>query len=217
MRGRTLNEENAASRPQISRPRIESLSDVIFGLALAISTIPLISRLPAKPFGMVVDISEFGFGFLILMSVWMGYTNIMSVLPVEDSTVVTLNLLLLFLVSIEPYLFYLNITFDLASHEIFLNLSSILYALDMTGLMVILGLFTHELAREERGLLPKSYIASYKRVRNVTFLSAALFAVTILPLFWVIRLYGQPIRFYFWFVPLFLSFGRRISNLNVSN
>jgi len=217
MRDRTLNEGNATTRPQISRPRIESLSDVIFGLALAISTIPLISRLPAKPFGMVVDISEFGFGFLILMSVWMGYTNIMSVLPVEDTTVVTLNLLLLFLVSIEPYLFYLNITFDLASHEIFLNLSSILYALDMTGLMVILGLFTHELAREERGLLPKSYIASYKRVRNVTFLSAALFAVTILPLFWVIRLYGQPIRFYFWFVPLFLSFGRRISNLNVSN
>jgi len=217
MRGRTLNEENAVARPQISRPRIESLSDVIFGLALAISTIPLISRLPAKPFGMVVDISEFGFGFLILMSVWMGYTNIMSALPVEDSTVVTLNLLLLFLVSIEPYLFYLNITFDLASHEIFLNLSSILYALDMTGLMILLSLFTHELAREERRLLPKNYIASYKRVRNVTFLSAALFAITILPLFWVIRLYGQPIRFYFWFVPLFLSFGRRISNLNVSN
>ena len=217
MRDRALNEEKAGSKPQISRPRIESLSDIIFGLALAISTIPLISRLPSKPFGMVVDISEFGFGFLILMSVWIGYTNIMSVIPVDNTTVISLNLLLLFLVSIEPYLFYLNITFDLASHEVFLNLSSILYALDMTGLMIILGLFTNELAREERGLLPRNYIALYKQVRDIAFLSAALFAITILPIFWVTRVYGQPIRFYFWFIPLFLSFGRRISDLNVSN
>jgi len=184
---------------------------------LAISTIPLISRLPQKPFGMIVDISEFGFGFLILISVWMGYTNIMSVLPVEDSTVVTLNLLLLFLVSIEPYLFYLNITFDLASHEVFLYYSSILYALDMTGLMVILGLFTNELAREESGLVAMDLVAAYKRVRNIMFLSAALFAITTLPVFWFIRVYGQPIRFYFWFIPLFLSLGRRTSALGVSS
>lgn len=201
------------SRPRISRSRIESLSDIIFGLALAISTVPLISRLPAKPFGMVVDISEFGFGFLILMSVWMGYTNTMSVLPIEDNTAVTLNLLLLFLVSIEPYLFYLNINYDMASHELFLNLASILYALDMTGLMLILGLFTHQLTREERGLVPKGSMARHKRVRNILFVSAVLFAITILPVFWIIRLYGQPIRFFFWFIPLFLSFGIRISGL----
>ena len=215
-RGFTLEQKTTASRPGISRPRIESLSDVIFGLALAISTIPLISRLPQKPLGMLVDISEFGFGFLILMSVWIGYTNIMSVLPVEDSTVATLNLVLLFLVSIEPYLFYLNITFDLASHEIFLNYSSILYALDMTALMIILALFTDQLAREESGLVATNLIATYKRVRNITFLSAALFAITILPVFWVIRVYGQPIRFYFWFIPLFLSLGRRTWGLGIS-
>ena len=206
-----MAEKATISKPRISRSRIESLSDVIFGLALAISTIPLISRLPAKPFGMVVDISEFGFGFLILMSVWVGYTNTMSAIPVENNTVVTLNLLLLFLVSVEPYLFYLNITFDLVSHELFLNLASVLYALDMTGLMIMLGLFTHQLAREERGLIPKNYIAKYKRVRNTLFLSALLFAITILPIFWSVRLYGQPVRFYFWFLPLFISFGIRIS------
>jgi uncharacterized membrane protein len=204
-------EEKTASVPRISRTRIESLSDVIFGLALAISTVPLISRLPARPVGMIVDISEFGFGFLILMSVWMGYTNTMSVLPVETNAVVTLNLLLLFLVSIEPYLFYLNITYDLASHDLFLNLSSILYALDMAGLMIMLGLFTHQLSREERGLVPKNSIKGHKRVRNILFVSAVLFAVTILPIFWTIRVYAQPIRFYFWFIPLFLSIGIRLS------
>ena len=161
---------------------------------------------------MVVDISEFGFGFLILMSVWIGYTNTMSVIPVENNTVITLNLLLLFLVSVEPYLFYLNITYDLASHELFLNLASILYALDMTGLMIMLGLFTHQLALEEKGLVPKDSITRYKRVRYVLFLSAVLFTITILPVFWSVRLYGQPIRFFFWFIPLFLSFGIRVSD-----
>jgi len=200
-----------AARPGIDRSRIEGLSDVIFGLALAISTIPLITRLPARPGGIFVDISEFGFGFLILMSVWVSYTNIMSVLPVEDSITITLNLVLLFLVSIEPYLFYLNITFDLLTHEIFLNVASTLYALDMTGLMLILALFTQQLATEEKGLIPKELLGKYTGVRNTLFVSAALFAITILPVFWSIKLLGQPIRFYFWFIPLISSSIRRIS------
>jgi hypothetical protein len=199
------------ARPRIARSRIESLSDIVFGLALAISTIPLITRLPARPFGILIDISEFGFGFLILMSVWLSYTNIMSVLPLEDSTTVTLNLVLLFLVSIEPYLFYLNITFDLLTHEVFLYYASILYALDMAGLMLILALFTQQLATEEKGLVPKELLAKFTRVRNIFFLSAALFAITMLPVFWSIKLWDQPLRFYFWFIPLIVSSVRRIS------
>jgi len=193
------------SRPGISQPRIEGLSDIIFGLALAISTVPLISRLPPRPLGILVDVVEFGFSFLILMSVWTAYTHIMSVLPVEDNTTLNLNLVLLFLVSVEPYLFYLNITFDLLTHELFLNLASILYALDMTGLMLILALFTHQLAKEERGLVPKESLKKIRRDRNSLFLSAALFAITALPIFWTVHVWSQPIRFYLWFIPLIVA------------
>jgi uncharacterized membrane protein len=207
----SLDEIMKGSSPRISRPRIESLSDIIFGLALAISTIPLISRLPSRPYGILIDVAEFGFSFLILISVWLGYTNIMSVLPIEDNTTVNLNLVLLFLVSVEPYLFYLNITFDLLTHESFLNYASILYALDMTGLMFILALFAHQLAREEKGLVPKESLTKFKRVRNTLFISTALFAITILPPFWTLKLWDQPIRFFFWFIPLILSSARRIS------
>ena len=160
---------------------------------------------------MLIDIAEFGFSFLILISVWLGYTRIMSVLPLEDGTTVTLNLVLLFLVSIEPYLFYLNIIFDLSAHELLLNWASMLYAVDMTGLMLILALFTHELAREEKGLVPKDLLVRYKRVRNTLFISAALFAITVLPIFWTLKLENQPIRFYFWFIPLVLSSVMRVS------
>ncbi|MGD0550706.1 MAG: hypothetical protein ABSA81_09215 [Candidatus Bathyarchaeia archaeon] len=182
----------------------------IFGLAVAIGTVSLITRLPAKPFGMLIDVAEFGFSFLILISVWLGYWNIMSVLPIEDNTIVILNLALLFLVSIEPYLFYLNITFDILAHELLLNYASILYALDMTGLVTIIALFTHQLAREERGLVPKESLATYKRFRNTLFISAALFLVTVLPIFWSFKLWDLPIRFYFWFIPLILSFIRHV-------
>jgi len=208
----SLDEITKGPRPlTIPKARIESLSDMIFGLALAISSIPLISRLPARPAGILVDVSEFGFSFLILISVWLGYTNIMSVLPVEDSVTVTLNLVLLFLVSIEPYLFYLNITFDLLSHELFLDPASMLYALDMTGLMLCLAFLTQQLAREEKGLVPKESLGRYKRVMSILFISAALFAITILPIFWTLKLQGLPIRFYFWLIPLILSFVMRIS------
>jgi len=178
---------------------------MLFGLAVAISAIPLLLRLPLRPFGIMIDIGEFGFSFLILVSVWLGYWSIMSILPMEDGVIVALNIGLLFLVSIEPYLFYLNITFDLLSHEPLLNAASVLYALDMTGLMLILALFTHQLAKEERGLVPKASINKFKRVRNTLLVSAALFAITMLPLFWDTRLEGQPIRFFFWVIPLMLS------------
>ena len=184
---------------------------MLFGLAIAISAIPLLLRLPAKPFGIVIDIAEFGFSFLILVSVWFGYWNVMSVLPMEDRTIVGLNIGLLFLVSIEPYLFYLNITFDLLSHEALLNAASTGYALDMTGLMVILALFTQQLAMEERGLVPKEALARYKRLRDVLLISAALFAITVLPAFWTTKFLGQPMRFIFWFIPLIISSARILS------
>jgi uncharacterized membrane protein len=177
---------------------------------VAIGTLSLITRVPARPIGMVIDIAEFGFSFLILISVWLGYWNIMSALPLEDNTIVILNVALLFLVGIEPYLFYLNITFDLLSHELLLNYASILYALDMAGLVTIIALFAHQLAREEKGLVPKESLAKYKRVRNTLFISAALFLVTVLPIFWSLRLWDVPMRFYFWFIPLVLSSIRHV-------
>jgi len=136
----------------------------------------------------------------------------MSILPVEDTLTLNLNLLLLFFVSAEPYLFYLNITFDLLTHEVFLDLASTLYALDMMGLMLILALFTNQLAKEEKGLVRKDSLNQFRRVRNILYVSACLFGITILPMFWSLKLFAQPIRFYLWFIPLILSSIIRISD-----
>jgi hypothetical protein len=78
------------------RPRIESLSDLVFGLALPVGTISLISRMPSSPVRIVYDIAEFGFSFLTLITVWISYTSITSVLPLEYVARIILNVILLF-------------------------------------------------------------------------------------------------------------------------
>ena len=193
------------------RPRIESLSDLIFGLALSVATISLIIKLPKTPGGILFDVVEFGFSFLILISVWVSYTSIMSVLPLEEMTTVILNIVMLFLVSIEPYLFYLNVVFDFSGHPALLDAASIAYALDMAGLMAILALFTHQLTIEDRKLLPQNLLAKYRRIRTIMFFSAGLFALTIAPIFWSWTILSTPLRFYLWFAPLVLSSIRRVS------
>lgn len=91
--------------PQVPRPRIQGLSDLIFGLALSIGAIQLVGNLPADPATLSLHLAEFGFSFLILISVWNRYTSTTSVIPVETPWMVRLNMVLLFLVAIEPFLF----------------------------------------------------------------------------------------------------------------
>jgi uncharacterized membrane protein len=196
------------------RPRIETLSDLIFGLALSIGALSLLGgKQPSSLVEIMDDMIGFGFSFLILISVWLRYTEVMSVLPVETKTTIFLNVIMLFLVSVEPYLFNL-VEFSLFGHAAqseLLDYTSILFALDMAGLMAILAFFTHQLAIEEKKLISPELLWKYKRTRNFLFLSAGLFVLTLLPQFWSWKFQDTPLRFYFWFAPLAVSWIRRIS------
>ena len=95
----------SAATPQIPRPRIQGLSDLIFGLALSIGALQFVGNIPSKPEDLTADLLYFGFSFLILINIWNRYTATTSVMPVETPGMVRLNMLLLFLVAIEPFLF----------------------------------------------------------------------------------------------------------------
>jgi uncharacterized membrane protein len=84
---------------------MESLSDLISGLALSMGAIALIGNPPTTVLGLYDDIFTFAFSFTILISVWMRYTRVMSVLPFENRRTIFLDILLLFSVSIEAFLF----------------------------------------------------------------------------------------------------------------
>jgi hypothetical protein len=133
----------------------------------------------------------------------------MSALPLETATAVSLNIALLFLVSIEPYLLSLV---NIAEAVSMLDYASIVYALDLAGLMAILGLFTHMLTIEERRLVPTRLIGQQRRNRNAFFLSTFLYLISTLPQFLAWRLDGTPLRVIFWYVPLIIMWSIRASN-----
>jgi uncharacterized membrane protein len=178
----------------------------VFGLALSIGVLALIGKSATTSAELTNHILGFLFSFVILINVWIRYSRIISVLPVEEWKELLLNVILLFLVSIEPYLLSLLTGDETALKEY----ASVLYALDLAGLMMILALFTHALASEGRGLVKRELISQEKSARNLLFVSVALFLISLAPVFWVWTYYGEPIRYYMWIAPLVLGWVSRI-------
>jgi hypothetical protein len=140
----------------------------------------------------------------------------MSVLPVETGATKFLNVMMLFSVSLEPYLFNLVSLFGHVSETEIVQYASLLYAIDMATLAVILAVFTHELAKEERQLIAVELIEPYKKVGNSMLLSAGLFLFTMAPQFWYWRIQTVPLRFFLWLVPLMVLWMKRMPG-GVSN
>lgn len=151
------------------------------------------------------DLATFGFSFLILITMWLRYTRIMSVFPIQTTRVNNLNILLLFCVSIEPFLFNLVRNMPtVADPAAFADATSQLYALDLGAMFAIIGGFTLTLADEERKLIPKVLIHQYRIEGASAFVCGLIFGLSALPVFYGITLNGVSLRYYLWAVPLVL-------------
>ena len=190
------------------KSRLESLTDLIFGLALSIGAVSLLSKPPSTPSEVVADIAGFGFSFLILIQIWFRYTSVMSVLPIETRGTILLNVLMLFLVSVEPYL--LSLLTSGSSGDVSVFVSEI-YAFDLTGLTLILGVFSHQMAVERPDLLEPEMAGKYRRLRNVQYCMAALFALSAAPIFWSWEILGTHVRFILWYAVLIFMLGSRLN------
>ena len=199
------------SRPTISRSRIEDLSDLIFGLALSIGAIELVV---STSYGTLTNgqiefaVAGFGFNFLILINLWSHYTSIASVVPIQTELMRRINVLLLFLVAIEPYFF--NILINSSSASITQNVSAY-YALDIGCMNLILGYFTHQLTIEDKKLIPKELIQKYRRSRNFTIAEGVLFLVSAVPIFWNVEFLGTELRVILWIFSFPLGWTSRLS------
>ena len=123
-------------------------------------------------------------------------------------------MVLLFFVSIEPYLF--NELFSLQG-GMYTSVSG-LYSIDLAGMFFIIAYFDHALTKEEKHLVPTELLGKYKSDRNFTLLVAGVFAVSILPWFGETVLftsvtgtktYSFTLRSMMWVLGLFLGWGRR--------
>jgi uncharacterized membrane protein len=188
------------------RPRIETLADLIFGVSLGIGSLVLISQLPSTAGEINSHIAAFVFTFLILITAWIIYTTDMSVLPVETNAVTFLNIVLLLLVALVPYLLngveLVNSNLTPAQASSIRDYSSTLFALDLTGIMLILAIFAHVISMEEKKLVSPQLASRFRNGRNRMLVLAAVMGVTVLPVFWQVTLFGTPIRLYLWYLPL---------------
>jgi uncharacterized membrane protein len=195
-----------AQEHQRPRPRIESLTDLIFGLALSIGAVGLLNNKPTGIADLILSVSLFLFSFLILISIWLRYTETMSVLPVETSGTRILNVFLLFFVALEPYLFNL-----IGSQSFSTDVATVAYALDIGAIYAILASFNGILSSQERKLVAPPLMRKYHTTRNLQILVAGIFWISAFPPFFTIGLMigGQttPLRFFLWALTFVFSRG----------
>jgi uncharacterized membrane protein len=207
------DEQKKEDPPHRIKVRIESLSDLVFGLALSIGSLEFLSSPARDPVGLGTNLVYFGFSFFILVFTWLGYSRTMTVLPRETESSLYLNLVLLFLTAIEPYLFYVLVTSptnpdaDIASTVYALNVSGLFLVQAALGRMVVTQDKQNKI-RNERTLDPV-IITRFKSIVLAEIIVAASFLVSTLPVFWGIHTPLGQARFIFWWSAFVVFFLRR--------
>ncbi|MGI0091263.1 MAG: TMEM175 family protein, partial [Nitrososphaerales archaeon] len=194
------------------RPRIESLSDLVFGLALSIGSLALIGSIPKDTSFLESGVLYFAFSFLIVIMIWAGYTRTLAYLPIETEATFFLNVALLFVVALEPFLFYVLLSVQPASPGglSFLDSASIAYALDVGAMYLILSRFALMVSIEEnrKGDPSNLLIRRFKLLAVWLAVVAALFLVSALPIFRV-QVGGSSLRFDLWYASLAIFIATR--------
>jgi len=128
----------------------------------------------------------------------------MSAIPSEIPSTLFLTLVLLFCVSLEPYLFYMlmnNATQNL------LSFTSVGYALDVGFMFVILGTLAYSVLKQDKRLereehrprLHTEALRSFRRMMIEEYVVGTLFLVSASPTFWVPTPIGH-LRFVIWYL-----------------
>jgi len=145
------------------------------------------------------NVLEFLFVFLLLITSWMIYTSDMSVLPIETRLVTFLNVVLLILVAIFPYLFDQVVsTFNPDSVQ---EYASVLFTADLAGTLVIMATFAHIIASEEEHLVDGEIMIRFRRARDrMSVLTVVVLLSLAAPWDWLFM--GLHVRLFIWYIPI---------------
>jgi hypothetical protein len=212
--------KNETPRIRIS---VESLSDLIFGLALSIGAIFLVGNSSTDPHVVLSNLITFGFSFLILVLIWIRYKRTISVLRIETASVLRLNIAMLFFVAIEPYLF--NLLIAGASLNIFglgktppevSGFTAELFAIDIGSIYLILGVLTYLVLNQilHRTNVPHpTVIRSIKQYVYTQLTTASMFLISAYPVFWTNHIPSTvlPYGLALWALSFVVSFISRIA------
>jgi len=202
------DDDDRREKPQgpISRKRIESLSDLMFGLALSIGALSLIAQPPTTPDELTPRLIAFIFNFVVIIAVWLQYTMVMSRMPVETGRMVFANAFLLLLIILMSYLIngvqFKNPPLPIPVNTPLGAYSSQLYGLDLAGVTGIMAFFSYNLSIEEKHLVPRGYLRKARFAAEANAFFAVLFLFTALPQAWDWSYDQVPLRFALWWIPL---------------
>jgi hypothetical protein len=206
-----MSQDRTYARP---RARIESLVDLVFGLSLSIGAVALIT---ASPPSSTSDINSRIIAFLFtasfVITAWMVYTYQMSVLPLETNFVVYLNVIMLILIAVIPYLLYnvefANPSISASDSSMIRDYASSLFAIDLAAVLTILTAFSHLISIEEKQLVAPELAKSFARSRNVQGALVVVVLASLVPAFWVLTIFSVPVRLYIWMIPVIVYWTRR--------
>jgi uncharacterized membrane protein len=196
----------------MQKTQIQSLSDLVFGLAISIGSLSLlINNADDITAGTIIkEIVWFSIGFIILISIWLSYTAAMEDIEFESPAEVSLNMALMLLISIEPFL--LNVV---AFDRISVDFATMAYALNIGAILIIMGFFNHLVLRQRTRAADARQAAVQRNSRNRSLFKGAIFLVSALPLFWDITIGDTSVMYLIWvlaFVPeLAFGMGRRMA------
>jgi len=170
---------------------------------LSIGSLELLAKTPQTPEELETSLTLFAFSFFIIISIWFGYARIITLLSQETRGAISLNLLLLFFVVLEPYLFFV---IQSSPTLAFLDLASVLYALDVGVMFLILAglieLVLWKNTHKDGGTSAELHPAIVPRLRvGMIFytLIGGIYLLSALPFFFDYNKMGNQLRFELWY------------------
>ena len=142
--------------------KFKSITTEIFALTLGLGafSLAIIPRTSVMEVAQAVGV--FALAFFYIAIIWIINFSFFEKYPLYDNTFLALNFLILFMVAISPFLMQ---GFSLSSE--FADQMSILYAIDIMGIFVILGVLHHRYVLQNKGHVKEEKIRESKMDRNM--------------------------------------------------
>ena len=164
------------SREQSNRlEKFHTITTEVFALTLGLGAFSL-STIPRENLLDVLSaVATFAMSFFYIVIIWLVHSRFFDEYPLNDEVFLGLNFVILFLVVISPFLSQSIFYSPILREEM-----SLLLAVDMMGIYIILGILHQRYLGQNRDTLNVTQIREVKIERNIQYLIAIWFLISIL-------------------------------------